>query len=172
MALIKCRECGGEVSTEANNCPKCGAAVSKGTSRFTILVGGAFAIAVGSCIFQGDKAPESAAVNAQQPTMTPATLAAQAAANAAKARETARFDLAFDAAKAIKAAMRDPDSLKWESIGVNEDGTVACLKYRARNGFGGMNSEFAVVANNAATRKMSDWKKYCTGPLHDLTSAG
>lgn len=29
MALISCRECGNQVSTEANACPKCGATVSK-----------------------------------------------------------------------------------------------------------------------------------------------
>lgn len=29
MALIKCKECGNEVSTEALSCPKCGALISK-----------------------------------------------------------------------------------------------------------------------------------------------
>ena len=29
MALIKCRECGKEVSTSAQNCPNCGAPVKK-----------------------------------------------------------------------------------------------------------------------------------------------
>jgi len=33
MALIKCKECGNEVSTTAKACPKCGALQSAGTSK-------------------------------------------------------------------------------------------------------------------------------------------
>lgn len=38
MALVKCKECGAEVSTKANACPKCGAKAPKKTSLFTWLV--------------------------------------------------------------------------------------------------------------------------------------
>ena len=38
MALVKCKECGEQVSTKAKNCPKCGARVPKKTSLFTWLV--------------------------------------------------------------------------------------------------------------------------------------
>lgn len=40
MAIVKCRECGAPVSTEATTCPHCGAprkAVSKGVSPWTII---------------------------------------------------------------------------------------------------------------------------------------
>ncbi|MCU4120942.1 hypothetical protein [Variovorax sp. N23] len=89
-----------------------------------------------------------------------------------QAKGDARFDLAFASAKAVKSTLRDPDSLKWEFIGVNDDATVACLKYRAKNGFGGMNGEFAVIANGKATRSAADWKKHCSAPLHEETVAG
>lgn len=38
MALVKCKECGSEVSTKAKVCPKCGAKAPKKTSLFTWLV--------------------------------------------------------------------------------------------------------------------------------------
>lgn len=91
---------------------------------------------------------------------------------AAADHETDRFDLAFDSAKAIRQVMREPASLQWISIGVNNDGTVACLTYRARNGFGGMNIERAVVFNSKASSKKRDWERHCNMPLRDYTAAG
>jgi RNA polymerase subunit RPABC4/transcription elongation factor Spt4 len=38
MALVKCKECGVQVSTKAQNCPNCGAKAPKKTSLFTWLV--------------------------------------------------------------------------------------------------------------------------------------
>ena len=38
MALVKCKECGEQVSTKAKTCPKCGAKAPKKTSLFTWLV--------------------------------------------------------------------------------------------------------------------------------------
>lgn len=38
MALVKCKECGEQVSTKAKTCPKCGAKAPKKTSFFTWLV--------------------------------------------------------------------------------------------------------------------------------------
>jgi hypothetical protein len=41
MALIKCKECGNEVSNSASTCPKCGAKVPKKTGIGTWIVSGA-----------------------------------------------------------------------------------------------------------------------------------
>lgn len=38
MALVKCKECGEQISTKAKSCPKCGAATPKKTSLFTWFV--------------------------------------------------------------------------------------------------------------------------------------
>ena len=38
MALIKCKECGTEISKKAKECPKCGAPAKKKTSLFTWIV--------------------------------------------------------------------------------------------------------------------------------------
>ncbi len=51
MALIKCKECGNEVSTKAAACPKCGALGSKRTSPVTMVIAILFAIALLPLIF-------------------------------------------------------------------------------------------------------------------------
>ena len=38
MALVKCKECGEDVSTKAKTCPKCGAKAPRKTSKFTWFV--------------------------------------------------------------------------------------------------------------------------------------
>lgn len=57
MALIKCKECGSEISSAAKACPKCGAPPPKPTSRFTIFFGGLFAIAVAMMVFKPGDTP-------------------------------------------------------------------------------------------------------------------
>lgn len=42
--------------------------------------------------------------------------------------------------RALKAVLRDPDSLKIPLGGITERGNLVTIQYRARNGFGGMNS--------------------------------
>ncbi|MFT7338141.1 MAG: hypothetical protein ACI92B_001470 [Marinobacter maritimus] len=46
MALVKCKECGSEVSTKAKICPKCGAKAPKKTSMFTWVVAAIMVIAL------------------------------------------------------------------------------------------------------------------------------
>ncbi|MEQ1663206.1 MAG: zinc ribbon domain-containing protein [Thiobacillus sp.] len=53
MSLIKCHECGNEVSTEAKTCPKCGAKVKKPTSLAAKLVVVLIGIGVVSAIVSG-----------------------------------------------------------------------------------------------------------------------
>jgi hypothetical protein len=54
MALVKCKQCGNDVATNAAACPKCGAPVPKGTSAGKILLyvfGGLFSLCfVGTCL--------------------------------------------------------------------------------------------------------------------------
>lgn len=49
MALIKCAECGGEVSSKAAACPKCGAKPPAKTSLVTWIIGGIFLVFVYQC---------------------------------------------------------------------------------------------------------------------------
>ena len=64
--------------------------------------------------------------------------------------------------------MRDPDSFKLHSVYVLESSTVlvSCVEYYARNGFGGMNREYAVGTSTHGDFKFSAnnatvWNKMC-----------
>lgn len=156
MAIITCKECRNPVSTEAKACPGCGAKPPKQTSLATILFGGAFTVAVGMMVFMGGGKID---------------IPHAVAAPAIKSAEGARFDFVMDTTRAVRQAMRNPESLKWESVKANDAGTVACLQYRSQNGFGGMGRETVVVANNKVSNKASDLKKHCSQPMHDEIAA-
>jgi hypothetical protein len=61
---------------------------------------------------------------------------------------------AYLAAKALNGSLRNPDSLSFEQILVNSDGSVICMTYRAKNGFGGMNVEHVVFKDGTRARVM------------------
>lgn len=78
MALIKCHECSGEVSTQAASCPKCGAKVkvaTKAPSRWAnAIIFAAVLSAVGLYAFSGDSDAEKVAKAAQAETVCRASL--------------------------------------------------------------------------------------------------
>lgn len=91
---------------------------------------------------------------------------------AAKARQEAAFQRVVVVLKSIKAANRNPDSVKWEGIWANGDASVVCIDYRGQNGFGGMNREQVVYAKNKLSREASAWNRHCTkGDLQDMIYA-
>jgi len=182
MALVKCKECGKDVSTKAAACPNCGAKVKKpsglGTTVIVILV----SVVVMVIVF-GNEDPGKANNATQASAATPAkplTQAEQAAADAAKAEADAKKKKADETvfraqigAKVLKSAMRDPDSLKFASVLAMESGAV-CYEYRARNGFGGMNFSRAVLGSDGKTFKGDDeagftklWNRECAGKEGD-----
>ena len=73
-------------------------------------------------------------------------------------------------AKAVKGALRDPDSVVWESIRANPTADVICIEYRAKNGFGGFNRETVVQGNGKISQHKKDWKKFCEAELTDMAS--
>jgi hypothetical protein len=156
MALIKCDECAREVSDTAPHCPGCGAKVRKPTSRLTLIIGGFILVAIGSSVFSSNSNSAKPA-----PQKTPQQLAAEA-------KKEAAFQRTADITRQLKAALRDPESVQWESIRANDDASLVCLQYRARNGFGGMNREVAIVQGNKVSQRAADWNKHCTQPLTDM----
>lgn len=166
MSLKPCKECGKEISTEAKACPSCGASPPKKTSIVTWAIVLFVVVMITKSILggQSDATPEVTAI-----VKTPQKIEAEAAQ---KKREDARFDLAYSIGKGLKKSLRDPDSLTWEFVGIDEAATVACIKYRAKNGFGGMNAEAAAIVGTKVLKSTADWNKYCTKPhLYDLTAA-
>ena len=67
--MVKCKECGSQVSSEAKACPKCGAKPPAATKTSTIVVGiVAFAV-IGSCVAeQNRRKSEPAAVQVSATT--------------------------------------------------------------------------------------------------------
>lgn len=154
MSLIKCTECGNEVSTQAKTCPKCGAKVKKLMSRLTKILLGGLGISILIVIATGQPATNGIQETPQE--------------KAAKAEENKRYSAAAGATKTLRDSMRDPDSLKFESVRVNDDASVICAEYRARNGFGGMNREHIVVTTTRTSQSAADWNKHCIKPMHDM----
>ena len=171
MALLKCKECNGSVSSDAKACPGCGAAPPKSMGRLQVLFIGVCVIGIAAVVSQPSNSTPT-------PVAKPLTAdevaykAKEAAFEVAEAaRDKERSGLAARSVAAVMSKLRDPDSAKFTYVGVNDGATVACLQYRARNGFGGMNQDIAVIANNKATSTAADWKRYCSEPLRDMLAA-
>ena len=78
---------------------------------------------------------------------------------------------AYLAAKALKSSLRNPDSLSFESILASDDGNVICMKYRAQNGFGGMNLGHVVFKDGEPSEKRAAWQSNCAHKvLNDVTA--
>lgn len=149
MALVKCRECGGEVSTEARACPKCGARIKRALNWPAITLAAAVGVTIGAL-----------ALFLEGPPQTPDEAAARSA-------EAARRAAAEGVVRGLRDLVRDPDSMVVEQALVSEAGDVVCVRYRARNGFGGMNRELAVLTPDGAGTDAAAWSRHCTGAMHD-----
>lgn len=168
MALVKCLECGSEVSDKAAACPKCGAKMPRKTSRVTLLVGGLFAIFVAQMVFSssrpdGNGAPAAPAASA--PVSEAERAALQRAAQDKEAGDTRRGLIAA-AAKSLRAGMHDPASFEIDEV-LMMSNNAGCYTYRAKNGFGASRLGQAVLTPDTkfVTSDHSGfgaaWKKYC-----------
>lgn len=147
MSVIKCRECGKEVSDKADRCPHCGVKLKKNVGVLGIV----FASLVGYMVFS---------CNSPSPAPAP-----RPEKTAQEKEQDAKKELAFQKVvavlKSIKTAARDPDSIAWESIDANEDASVICIAYRGQNGFGGMSKEVAVAAKGKVSQTAESWNRNC-----------
>lgn len=90
-------------------------------------------------------------------------------AAADQAQKERRFQFIVLLARSIKDAARDPDSLVWDDITADDDANVVCFEFRAKNGFGGMNREFAVYAKEKMSQSANSWNKSCANKsLNDM----
>lgn len=89
---------------------------------------------------------------------------------AAERAQVKRRNMTALTAVAIKRSLHDPDSLKWSSILANDDASVICFEYRAKNGFGAMRLQHATYANEKLTEGTNAWNKNCANKkLFDMT---
>lgn len=149
MALIKCHECGHETSDTANACPRCGAKPKKKIGVFGWIVAALFTVIVVRCTAEQVSAPPKAEKTAEQ-------IAAEVLAEK-------RHIAAVLSMRAIKKALRDPSSVEWDDVLVNEDATVICIIYRAKNGFGGYTRDQVSIINGEPSKAANIWNKQCAG---------
>lgn len=77
--------------------------------------------------------------------------------------DTRRYAAAKLIADAVLKGLNDPDSLQWDDLYTNENGTLVCAEYRARNGFNGMVRKYLSVTNTKSSDTIPDWNLNCTG---------
>lgn len=165
MALIACWECKSQISKTAVACPQCGAKQRKADGnpigKFLVVLFVGYIVFSCTTRFNSSDTPAKKAETAISPE--------QAAANAMAERDRkSRDDLAFDIGKAVRKAARNPESVVFEAVLVNQKGTEACAQYRAQNGFGGMSREsIVVVGSQIKTATTELLKKHCAGQMFD-----
>ena len=97
MALINCKECNKEISSEAEKCPHCGIELNKGLGCGTLIVIGFFGAVLASALLSG------------QSTTSPT----------GNTQESAQVDMRQSATGAcmlfIKQSLHDPDSAEFGS---------------------------------------------------------
>jgi len=160
MALTNCKECGNQVSTDAESCPYCGFKPKRSLlDRRAKLFLFAF---LGAAVIAAALSPETSETERQERV-------------AADKLRYQRIEIAADAASKLKSIMRNPDTFILEAAVVTTDDRAACFGYRSQNGFGGMNRENAVFdlkTNEYVTTPHrqfeSTWKKLCSGPNVDV----
>lgn len=134
MALIKCKECGKEYSTDAKACPNCG---KRRTTERTKLIAILFALIIIGSIWESMKKNE--AEMTRQAALTPEQRVAEAAA---QAKVNRLRDARYACKHALKEVLNDPDSAKLEETlrwyaEERKDGTILVQPTgRAKNAFG------------------------------------
>ena len=145
MALVKCKDCGKEISPSAKTCPNCGAPVPKGTSTATWVIGGFFSLIVASCIFRQAEVP--------------GTTVAKAPADPAK---EARFQSVVAGARWSKNSMKNPKSFELVSATM-PDSATACYVYRGTNSFNAVVTQRHVISNAVNSGEPDAWNRHCEG---------
>ncbi len=67
MAIIKCKECGSEISNKAESCPKCGAKVNRTHPVFKVIGGILLLLFAVSVFMPKDETADASAVSTENP---------------------------------------------------------------------------------------------------------
>ena len=167
MALINCKECDNQVSTDAKACPKCGAKVPESNrGRWFVVV--LATVGIVSCLAKeqtgdAERAAAKAVVEGQK---TPESLAREQSFKdqqaAEKMKKEAEFQIVVAGARYIKKSAKNPDSFKLNSAAMMPSGAI-CYEYRATNSFNAIVPGTTVIIKGKVSQQASDWNKYCGG---------
>lgn len=143
---MKCSKCGSEVAPGARFCGNCAAPAAKavsGSDAAAGCVGLAVVIGIGYALLS----------TCSGPSKTPDEIKAEQAKSAEDERKGFHCLSAWDGSnrslvEQIKHQLRDPDSFEHDETRITpvQNGKhIVTMRYRARNGFGGMNVETAIA---------------------------
>lgn len=156
--MVKCRECGNDVSDKAKSCPHCGvvkpAPESKLGSYLKLGLGAVLVIAIVKCVNEREDRNSQASAEKQQieASKTPEQ-------RAQEAKKEAEFQSVVSRLRALKASTKNPNSFEIVSAILMNDGTL-CATYRGTNSFNAVITENQAVAKNL---KIVDWNRFCGG---------
>ena len=160
--MVKCRECGKEVSDQAKTCPHCGIAKPVPESRLGLYLklglGAVLVFLIVRCIGNQEERKTQAA-SASQRIEAAKTPEQRAREVAEKAKNEAEFQLVVSRLRSLKASTKNPGSFELVEALLMDDGTL-CAVYRGTNSFN------AVVTENKAISKdprVVDWNRFCAG---------
>ncbi len=138
MALLKCKECGREISKSAKQCPGCGAKRPRRAGVFAWTFATVVLIAIVGSQIDGGSSQDTG----------------QRAANDATTSVGSQRAMAL--ASTLKKASRNPERFEVEEAIAIKSSHAVCMTYRTENGFGGMNRDQAVLAPDGRTIKTSE----------------
>ncbi|HEY3658239.1 MAG TPA: hypothetical protein VGL34_24990 [Steroidobacteraceae bacterium] len=136
MALVKCRECGKQISSDAEACPSCGRKKPKATSTLTWIIAGIFAFSIITAISNSGKSEDAEA--ARLAAMTPEQRASEATVKAATEK---RSSAQYACKEFVKRSLNDPDAAQFDDASAYFTEKQAVDKFRvevtvrAKNGF-------------------------------------
>ncbi|EKT4488947.1 MULTISPECIES: zinc-ribbon domain-containing protein [Shewanella] len=176
MALVKCKECGEQVSTKAKSCPKCGAKPPKKTSFLTWAVLAFIVITVyGAYQQESNMTPEQKAARAEKREVEKAEEAKRDAEKKAaqdeKYKEYAWIEKGKDA---VLARLKDPKSAEFKDVYFfrgADNVPMTCGQVNSKNSFGGFvgfqhfvsgGSPDMTFLQNEVDDFASVWNKFCT----------
>jgi surfactin synthase thioesterase subunit len=162
MGMVKCRECGKDVSDEAKNCPHCGVAKPAPESKFGLYLklgfGAVLVISMVRCISDQEDRKSQATAERQriEASKTPEQRARE---EAEKAKKEAAFQSVVSRLRSLKASTKNPNSFELVDAILMADGTL-CASYRGTNSFNAVVTEHKAIAKNL---KIVEWNHFCGG---------
>ncbi len=162
MGMVKCRECGKEVSEQAKICPQCGiekpVPPSKAGQYLKLGFGAVIVAGMVQCINKQDaqKAIAETELRRVESSKTPEQRAKEIAENE---KAEADFQSVVSRLRALRALGKNPASFELVEATLMKDDTV-CVVYRGTNSFNAVVTESKAIAKNL---RVVEWNRFCAG---------
>ena len=157
MALVKCAECGKQISDAAESCPSCGAKPEK-MGFFRKIFIGIFALVVISFMMKESKSP-----SVKQPEESPSASVESQEVKKKREEEQAKKLSIILRISALREETKNPPSFELVEAVNLKNGTL-CVTYRGTNGFGAVVTESKAISSGA---KIIDYAANCNGKTGD-----